>query len=206
MDAAQALFSFIADPNVAYALLVLGLISLVFVVSVPGTHVAEAAAIICLVFAIIGLSELPVNLAGILLIGLGLLLFLADLKVQSGLVAVGGAIALGVGSLFLFRPDSRAVAVSWWLTALSTFGTGALFGLGVHRAMRAMRLPVKTGQTQLLGSQGVIKSALVETNHLTGTAQIEGELWTVRADQPLPAGAQVIVEQSDGLVLKVRKA
>lgn len=204
MDAAQALFSFIADPNVAYVLLILGLMSLVFAVSVPGTGLAEVAAGLCLIFALVGLSQLPVNLAGILLIMLGLGLFIADLKLQSGLVAIGGALALGIGSLFLFRPDARAVAVSWWLIAISTLGTGALFSLGLNRALRAMRLPPKMSEARLIGTQGVIRTPLAEANRLTGTAQVGSELWTVQADQPLPEGAQVVVERSDGLVLKVR--
>ena len=204
MDVAQALFSFIADPNVAYALLILGLISLVFAISVPGTGLAEVATGICLLFAVLGLAQLPVNLAGVILITLGIGLFVADLKFQSGLVALAGALVLGVGSLFLFRSDARAATVSWWLIAISTIGTAALFGLGLNRAMRAMKLPPKLTEARLIGLQGTLKTPLIESNQLTGTAQIGSELWTVKADQPLPAGAQVIVERSDGLVLKVR--
>ncbi len=205
MDTATTIFSVIANPNVAYVLLVLGLIYCVRATA-PGTGLAEVAAALCLILAIIGLSQLPVNLAGILLITLGLGLFILDIKLQSGYVALGGAIALGAGSLFLFRPDERAVTVSWWLIAISTIGTAALFGLGLNRALRAMRLPSKMADAKLVGLYGVITTALLETNQLTGTAQIGSALWTVKAEQPLPTGAQVVVEKSDGVVLIVRAA
>jgi membrane-bound serine protease (ClpP class) len=203
MDFAQSLFGLIANPNVAYILLVLGLLSLVIAIATPGTGFVEITAAVCLVLAFIGLSQLPVNLAGLLLILLGVGLFVADIKLQSGLIAVGGALALGLGSLFLFRPDSQAVTVSWWLIALVTVGSAALFGLGVNRALHAMRLPTRTGGDQLVGERGVITSPLLDANRI-GAAQIGGELWSVTAEAPLTTGTEVIVEEAEGLVLKVR--
>jgi membrane-bound serine protease (ClpP class) len=180
------------------------LVSVVIAVATPGTGLVEAAAAVCLVLALIGLSQLPVNVAGIALILLGLVVFIIDLKVQSGVVAIGGALALGLGSLFLFRPNEQAVAVSWWLIALTTLGTAAFFTFGLHRAMRAMRLPAKVGHESLVGESGVLKSALSADNGMTGTAQIGGELWSVKADEPLPEGTEVLVEEVEGIVLRVR--
>jgi membrane-bound serine protease (ClpP class) len=113
MDFAQAIFDFIANPNVAYVLLILGLVSLVVAFTAPGTGFAEAAAALCIILALVGLSQLPVNIAGVLLILLGIGLFLADVKLQSGFVAVGGALTLGLGSLFLFRPDHGRLLRFW---------------------------------------------------------------------------------------------
>lgn len=204
MDAAQTLFGFIANPNVAYVLLILGLTSLVFAFSAPGTGLAEVAAVLCLVLAGIGLSRLPVNLAGVLLIALGIGLFLLDIKLQTGYVALGGAVALGAGSLFLFRPDERAITVSWWLIALSTLGTSALFGLGVNRAVRAMRMPSRMSGAALIGRRGVLKTIATEGSQYTGTALIGSELWTVKSEQPLSVGATIVVERVEGLVLGVK--
>jgi membrane-bound serine protease (ClpP class) len=204
MDFAQAIFDFIANPNVAYVLLVLGLVSLVVAFTAPGTGFAEAAAALCLILALVGLSQLPVNIAGVLLILLGIGLFLADIKLQSGFVAIGGALMLGLGSLFLFRPDEQAVTVSWWLIALTTLGTAGFFGFGLNRALRAHRLPARVGADQLVGERGVIKTLALESNRLTGTAQVGSELWTVKADEPLAEGEEVIVEEAEGVVLKVR--
>lgn len=202
MDLAQGLFAFLANPNVAYVFLIVGLVSMVLALTAPGTGVAEVAAGLCLILAFIGLVQLPVNIAGILLIALGIGLFIADIKLQSSLLALGGAIVLGIGSLFLFQPQS--VNVSWWLVALVTAGSGMLFGLGVNRAMQAMRQPSRMDHDRLEGAAGVIKSPLSADNQFTGTAQIGSELWSVKSDQALSAGSEVIVEEMEGVTLKVR--
>jgi membrane-bound serine protease (ClpP class) len=202
MDIAQGLLTFLADPNVAYVFLIVGLIAMVLALTAPGTGVAEVAAGLCLILAVIGLVQLPVNVAGVLLIGLGIGMFIADIKLQSSLLALGGAIALGIGSLFLFQIPT--VTVSWWLVALMTAGTGVLFGFGINRAMRVMRLPPRVGHAQLIGSAGVVRSPLSLDNQFTGTAQIGSELWTVMADQPLSEGSEVVVEKMEGVTLRVR--
>lgn len=204
MDFAELLFSIIANPNVAYVLLVLGLLALVLAISIPGTGFLEVAAVVSLALAVVGLSRLPVNLAGLALIGVGVALLLADIKLQSGLVAAGGAVALGLGSLFLFRPNEGAVVVSWWLALGVTLATAAFFGFGASRAMRAMRAPVRVGDNNLVGMTGTLRSALTrEGSHYTGTALINGELWTVKSDVALPEGAEVVVTQVEGLTLHV---
>lgn len=202
MDIAQGLFAFLANPNVAYVFLVVGLIAMVLALTVPGTGVAEVGAGLCLILAIIGLAQLPVNIAGILLIVAGVGMFIIDTHLQSSLLALGGAIALGIGSLFLFRLPT--VTVSWWLVALMTAGTGLLFGFGLSRAMRVMHLPPRLDHAELIGSAGVVRSPLSAENKFTGTAQVGSELWTVQSDQPLSEGSEVVVEEMEGVTLKVR--
>jgi membrane-bound serine protease (ClpP class) len=204
MDIAQGLFAFLANPNVAYVFLIVGLISMVLALTAPGTGVAEVAAGLCLILAIIGLAQLPVNIAGIVLIALGMGMFILDIKVQSSLLGLGGALTLGIGSLFLFQPGPQALTVSWWLVALTTAGTGLLFGLGLNRAMHAMRLPSRMDRAALAGAAGVIKSPLSAESRFIGTAQIGGELWTVKSDEPIAEGSEVIVEEIEGVTLKVR--
>ncbi|MCX7937835.1 MAG: hypothetical protein N2545_00155, partial [Thermoflexales bacterium] len=130
--------------------------------------------------------------------------FIVDLKVQSGLIALGGAVALGLGSLFLFRPGEQAIMVSWWLILAVTLGSAALFGFGATRALRAMRTPPRMSMDRLVGASGVLRTALTpEGNHFVGTALVEGELWTVRADQPLAENTEVVVQAVEGLTLHV---
>lgn len=204
MDIGQAVFDVIASPNVAYIMLVLGLLALVLAFAVPGTGFLEIAAGLCLILALLGLSRLPVNIAGLVLILVGIGMFIADLQLQSGLVALGGAMMLGLGSLFLFRPDPQAFAVSWWLILMVSGGSAAFFGFGLHRALRAMQRRPVISSDGILGARGFIKSPITPESSFTGTAQIEGELWTVRSDEPIAAGAPVIVVQVEGLVLFVR--
>lgn len=204
MDIGQAVFDVISNPDVAYALLVVGLLTLVLAFAVPGTGLLEVGAGLCLLLALLGLSQLPVNVAGLLLILAGIGLFVADIKIQSGLIALGGAIILGIGSLFLFRPDERAFAVSWWLITLFSGGSAIFFGFGLHRAMRAMQQRPVFSQDNLLGAHGVIKSPITPESQFTGTAQVAGELWTVKSDEPMSEGTPVVVVQVEGLTLFVR--
>lgn len=204
MDIGQAVFDVIANPNVAYALLILGLLTLVVAFTVPGTGVLEVAAALCLILALLGLSRLPVNIAGLVLILAGIGMFIADVKLQSGLVALAGAVTLGVGSLFLFRPDERAFAVSWWLVLLVTGGSAIFFGLGMHRAIRAMQSRPVMAPENILGERGVIKSPLTAEANFTGTALIDSELWTVKSDESVSEGTPVVVVQAEGLTLFVR--
>lgn len=204
MDIGQAVFDVISNPNIAYALLVLGLLALVIAFTVPGTGLLEVGAGLCLLLALLGLSRLPVNLAGLLLILVGIGLFIADIQIQSGLVALGGAVILGIGSLFLFRPDERAFAVSWWLIMLVSGGSAIFFGFGLHRALRAMQQRPLISQDNLLGAHGVIKSPITPESQFTGTAQVAGELWTVKSDEPMSEGTPVVVVQIEGLTLFVR--
>ena len=206
MDLGQALFRLIATPDVAYVLLVLGLISLAVSISTPGSGLAEVAAGLCLVLAVIGLAQLPVNLAGLVLLLLGVALFIADLKFQSGLMALSATITLALGSLFLFEFSAAATGVSLWLIAIVTAGTAAFFVFGLTRVVDAMRLKPEISQKNLLGASGIIVVAPSAANHLVGTAQVRSEIWTVRASEPLAPGTPVTVEDVDGLTLKVNKA
>ncbi|MCS6849394.1 MAG: NfeD family protein [Anaerolineae bacterium] len=204
MDIGQAVFDVISNPNVAYALLVLGLLTLVIAFTVPGTGFLEIGAGLCLLLALLGLSRLPVNIAGLLLILVGIGLFIADIQLQSGLVALAGAVTLGIGSLFLFRPDERAFAVSWWLILLVSGGSAIFFGFGLHRALRAMQRQPVFSPDNILGAHGVIKSPVTPESRFIGTAQVAGELWTVKSDEPISEGTPVVVVQIEGLTLFVR--
>ncbi|MCS7060933.1 MAG: NfeD family protein [Anaerolineae bacterium] len=204
MDLGQVIFDTIANPDVAYLLLILGLLSLVVAAAAPGTGFAEMAAGLCLILAFIGLTRLPVNWAGLLLVVGGFALLILDLKLQTWAVAVGGAVALAIGSVFLFQVTEQAVRVSLWLVGASTIGSLAFFGFAVNRVMRAMRQPARVNPRTIVGSIGAIRTPVTKANHMTGTAHIEGELWTVTANQPLAADTTIVVEEIDGLTLKVR--
>lgn len=204
MDLGQVILNTIRDPNVAYVLLIFGLLIAVLAFSVPGTGFAEIAAGVCLLLAVIGLSQLPVNLAGILLIIAGVGLFLLDLKLQSMALALGGAILLGIGSVFLFEVTATQSGVSLWLIGIVTLGTMAFFIFGVSRVVKAMRLRPSVDISTLVGSQGVVSAELIESNQFRGTAQIGSELWSVQSSVDIPEGTPVVVERIEGLVAYVK--
>ena len=88
----------IANPDIAYILLTLGMLGLIFEIATPGLGVAGIAGVIALLMAFYGLAVLPVNFVGIALIVLAMVLFIAEIKVQShGILGIGGAVALVLG-------------------------------------------------------------------------------------------------------------
>lgn len=204
MDIGQAFFSFIATPDVAYVLLMLGLFSLVMAMAAPGTGFAEIAAVLCLLLALIGLVQLPVNVAGLLLILLGIGLFIADLKLQTWAIAIGGGVALAIGSFFLFEFREEAVRVSIWLIAGATIGSVAFFGFAIDRVVAAMRQRPRMDPKSIVGASGVVRTPILAANQMTGTAQVEGELWSVRSEQPIAAGTTVAVINIAGATLIVK--
>lgn len=203
---ANSLWSLLTDPTVAYLLLVTGVWAVVMAVSAPGTGIPEGVAVVTLSLAIVGLTQLPVNIAGLALIGLALALFILEFQLAAhGALLVGGAIALAIGSLLLFRIESGAQAALSWVTVFLVTGTStALFALLIFKGLSAQRLPPLQDLNRVVGSQGV---AQTDVNGVqTGTVYAAGELWSASADDKIPAGSLVVVVAREGLRLKVARA
>lgn len=203
-DIPDTLWSLLTNPNVAYLLLVVGLWSAALAFFVPGTGLPEAAAVVCLGLAMIGLTRLPVNLAGLALIGLSLALFVLELKLPAhGAFLLGGAASFAVGSLFLFHPagGEAAIGVSRWLVAGTSAATLGFFGFALSKAIASQKAPPAHNPDAVVGTVGEARTAL----DASGSVYVGGELWSARADETIPAGEKVVVVSREGLTLKVAK-
>jgi membrane-bound serine protease (ClpP class) len=203
VNIAEAVWSFLSDPNVAYLLLILGLWALLIAVFSPGTGISEGVAVIALALAALGFSRLPVNVVGLVMIAVGFGLFIAEAHLQShGILTVSGAIALFLGSFFLFQPQGVAgVQLSLALIGAVTIASVAFFAVVLSVAMRIYRLPPRTGVLTVVGQEGVVRDPLDPV----GTVQLPGELWTARAAEPIGAGETVVVEELEGLTVHVKR-
>ncbi len=200
MGAFKELLSAIAHPNIAYILMALGMIGLYMELSHPGAIFPGVFGAICLLLGFYALSVLPVNYAGVALILLALVLFIAEIKVPSyGLLTVGGVIALILGSLMLFRDTHPELRVDWQLIASMVTTILALVAFLTIKALRALRSKVTTGKEGLLMEVGITRSALAPQ----GKVFVHGELWNAVAVQPIAAGTRVRVVAVDGLTLRV---
>jgi len=201
---AEALWALLTNPNVAYLLLVVGMWSLVLAVSIPGTGFPEAVAVISLVLAGIGLTQLPVNLVGLGLIGLALILFIVEFRLTAhGALLLAGAIALGIGSLLLFRETNPVQAsLSWVMVAFVTLLSTAAFGFIIFKGLAVRRLPPAQDLSRVVGASGVTRTEVNDQ----GAVYVSGELWSASADDKIPAGSQVVVIAREGLRLKVARA
>jgi membrane-bound serine protease (ClpP class) len=197
----RKLLAWVADPNIAYILLVLGGLGLYFELMNPGAILPGVVGGICLILAFFALSVLPVNVAGLALILLSLLFFIAEIKVVShGLLAVGGVIALTLGSLMLFKTGDAMLRVSVQIIASLVVFAAALVGFLVLIALRARRSPVVTGREGLLSERGTARTPIDPR----GKVFIHGELWDAFASEPVAAGETVEIVAVQNLTLEVR--
>jgi len=205
------LLAFLANPNVAYLLFVLGLLGLVAEVVTTGAVFPCVLGAISLILALVGLGSLPTNWGGAALILAGIIMLLLDIKVTGYGLTVGGLIAFALGSLLLFTPfwlpvmpEAPAARLNPWVIVGTTAGVGAFFLLGLSAAIRAQFRPLAVGRQLVVGRIGVIRQALAPA----GIVHVEGEEWsaTSATGAALPVGASVRVVAVDGLTLKVEAA
>jgi len=197
----QKLLGVLVDPNVAYILMMLGFYGLLFELQNPGAILPGIVGGICLILAFLALSTLPVNYAGVALIVLAIVFFLAEVKVAShGLLATGGVISLVLGSTILFQ--GSGTRVSWAIIAGATGATAVFFLFIVGKGLSAQRLRVATGRRGLVGTRAFALGRLAPA----GQVRIGGELWNATSDSEVEAGTEVVVTGVEGLTLRVRPA
>jgi membrane-bound serine protease (ClpP class) len=188
----------ISDPNIAYILMMIGLAGLYFELSHPGAIFPGVIGAISLILAFYSFQTLPVNYAGLLLIALAVILFVAEIMVSSyGVLSLGGLISLTLGSVMLFED----VGVSLKLMAPTIVLIGAFFVAVSTLAFRAYRAKPKTGMEGLIGATGIVKQPLDPE----GLVFVHGEYWRAVSGEKLEPGDKVRVENADGLLLKVKK-
>ena len=193
----------ITDPTVAYLLLILGFWAVVFEVTQPGIGLAGIAGAVSLVLAFYALAVLPINVAGLILVLLGLVFFTVEVFTYGlGIWTAGGAVALLAGSILLFGGVAPAIAVSPWVIGIVVASSVLFFGFAMTVALRARRKTSITGSEGLIGMMGESRSDLSPEGH----ALVKGALWRARAlNGPIPSGRQVRVRRVDGLLLIVQE-
>ena len=138
-----------------------------------------------------------------LLILLAIILFALETQIASqGVLTIGGIVAMVLGSLMLFEPGGELYRVSISLVITSTAVTTLFFAVVVRLVVNAHRRVPATGSEGLVGVEGV---AQTDIGPRGGQAHLHGEFWTAHSDEEIEAGAQVKVESSSGLKVKVRK-
>ncbi len=202
MSKRQEFLAIITNPNIAYLLMLFGTLGLVFEFTHPGLGFPGIAGLICLLLALYAFQTLPVSYAAIALMVLGLGLLIAEIKVTShGLLAIGGVIALTLGSLMLFESPDPNIRVSFSviLPTVATLAAIVLFVL--QRALRAQTQRVATGAQGLMGEVGAASTDLTPD----GKVFVHGELWNASSEHPIRQGEKVRVVRVEGLHLLVEK-
>ena len=191
----------ITDPNVAYVLMMLGTLGLIFELSTPGAILPGVIGGISLILAFFAFQSLPINFAGLLLILFAIVLFIAEVTVTShGVLAIGGIVSMALGSLMLYDAPEVGFRVSWRVMAPTVALTAGFFLFALTLGVRAFRRRPLLGVSGLVGQSGVARGALEPE----GQVSVHGEIWRAVADRPLADGTQVTVVDVQGLTLKVK--
>jgi len=195
----------ISDPSIAYLLMMAGMLGIFFELSNPGSILPGVIGGISLILAFFAFQSLPVNWAGLLLILFGVVLLIAEIKVVShGVLAIGGVIAMLLGSLMLYDvPEAGGIRLSWFVIIPTVGTTAGMVFFAVTMGVRALYRPSVTGSSAMVGRIGVTRTAFGPE----GQVLIDGELWrAVSPDGRIEAGETVQVTAIDGLTLKVTRS
>jgi len=193
----------ISNPNLAYILLMLGLLGLYFELSNPGAILPGVLGGICLLVAIFSFQILPINYVGLLLILLAIGLFILEIKVQSyGILSVGGVIAMLIGSIMLINAPIPELRPSLTFIIPVALGISLIFIFLIFIAVRAHIKKVSTGKEGLVGEIG---SALTRLNP-EGKVFVSGEIWNAESTEDIPKGSKVeVIEVMNNLKIKVKQ-
>ncbi len=200
----QKFLNVLANPNVAYLLMMAGLLGLYVEFTHPGVFFPGIAGGICLLLALAALQVLPINYSGLALIVLGMALLVSELFVPSfGVLGVGGIIAFVLGSLLLFDTPGSNLTVDPNIiyAAAVTFGTFTL--LVSYLVVRAQRRKPALGREGLLGEIGEVRRPI--TQDTPGKIFIHGEYWNAVANEPIDSGERAEVTAVEGMRLTVRR-
>jgi membrane-bound serine protease (ClpP class) len=201
MGIRHRILSSLADPNIAYILMMIGIYGIFFELSNPGAVFPGIVGGISLILGFYSLQTLSANYAGFLLIALAIILFILEIKIQSyGALTIGGVVSLLLGSLMLFRSSVDPYLRISWGVLLTMVGLSVVFFTTVVTlAVRSqLRRPV-TGAEGMIGETGEAKEDFAGD----GKVFVHGEWWNARCGVPLKKGDKVIVVGRDGMTLLV---
>ncbi len=194
----------LGNPNIAYILMMIGLAGLYFELAHPGAILPGVIGAISLVLAFFAFQTLPVDYAGILLIILGIIFFILELKVTSyGLLTVAAIFCYALGSVMLFHRAPKYLQVSYKVLIPTLVFISLSFVGILSLVVKAQRARVRMGKEALIGEMGEVIESIPEGG--MGKIFIHGEYWNAESDEFIPKGEKVTVIEMKRLKLKVKK-
>ena len=202
MTPRQQVLDVISNPNIAYILMMMGIIGIYFEISNPGLILPGIIGGISMVLALYGMQSLPINYAGLLLIVLGVSLFVAELNFATfGLLSLGGAISLFLGSIMLIDTDDPAMQISK-MVLIPTLLFSILAAVGtIFLAIRSRKSASVSGIEGMMGTTAEVKTALEPE----GRVWLHGELWKAHCEEWAQPGETVVVKTVKGLTVQVKR-
>jgi membrane-bound serine protease (ClpP class) len=205
MTLGQRMLNVLADPNLAYLLLMAGLLGLYFEFAHPGVVLPGVAGAISLLLALAALEMLAVKLSALLLVFLGVAMLIAEaFGAGYGVLGLGGVVALIFGSLLLVDSSRSDILLRREIVYAAAGSMAAIILVTGFLAARTRRRAAIIGREGLVGETGEVRSPVAPAR--VGTVFVHGELWRATSDEELEAGARIRVCGIRGLDLKVKRA
>ena len=201
VDWRTRILAVITNPSIAYILILAGIYALIFEFMNPGLILPGVVGAICLLIALYAFHLLPVNYAGLALIGVGIAFMVAEAFLPSfGALGIGGLIAFVIGSIILIPDtDLPGFEIPYTLIGGIAAASAAFLFFVVGMAVRNRVRPVVSGREYLIGASAVA----LEDFEREGWARVQGETWRVRSPQPVRQGQALRVTAMQGLTLTV---
>ena len=189
------------DPNLAYVLLVVGIVMGIMALFAPGTGVLEVGALFVLFLAGWEISQLTINAWALAVLVLGVIPFIVAVRKSRNLVfLIVALIAFIVGSTYLFRGES------WWQPGVNPFlalivsvlASGFLW-IATTKVLESEKMRPRHNLEKIIGDFGEAKTDIFNE----GSVQINSELWSAHSSMPIPSGSKVRVVKREGFILEV---
>ena len=202
MTTQERILQLLSHPELMLILMLVAMYGIIGELSNPGAILPGVAGAIALILVLYMATVLPVNLAGLALIGLAVVLFIVDIFAPThGVLTFGGVVAFFLGALMLFNRADPAFRLSLVYIIPATLLTAGFFIFVVGAGLRAQFLPVRVGREILLGKT---VPALARIDAGSGKVFVEGEYWNAVSEAPIEPGHPVEIVAVNGLTLKVR--
>jgi len=203
MTLRERVLSVVLDPNVAFALFLVGVLLVFLEMKAPGMIAPGAVGVALILTSIFAFQLLPLRYAGVGLILLGIALFVLEAKFTSyGLLGTGGAVAMVLGALLLVDAPIPEMRIKLATALAVTLPFALITVILATLVFRAHQNKVTTGEQGLIGEVGVARTELAPA----GKVFVHGELWDASSRAPVATGDYVVVRQVDGLRLEVEPA
>jgi membrane-bound serine protease (ClpP class) len=200
MTLKQEILAWLMDPNMAFAILAIGLLALYVEFNHPGAILPGVVGFFFVVLAIFALNILPVRYSALGLILLGFVFFALEAKFAShGVLTIAGIASLTFGALLLIDSPIPEMRVHLWTALAVSIPLGLITAFLMTIALRARRNKVTTGVEGLIGMVGTARTPLAPA----GKVFIHGEIWNAVASAPVAVGEYVRVRKVEGLRLEV---
>ncbi len=200
----QKILNVLCNPNVAYLLMMAGILGLYVEFTHPGVFFPGIAGAICLLLGMTALQVLPINYSGLALIVLGIGLLVSELFVPSfGILGVGGIVAFVLGSLLLFDTPESNLALDPNIVYAAAATLGAFTMWVSYLVVRSQRRKPALGREGLVGEVGEVRQRIAGARG--GKIFVHGEYWNAAAEEPIEVGERAEVVRVNGMHLLVRR-